>query len=135
EYGQEPHAFRIASRLVALRGRRPVSTTFDLVSIVKSVVSRYCHNSCRPVTRVFQALRIVVNDELGALQEGLSAISSHLAYVARFTVITFHSLEDRIVKYFFRRNSMKWINYLTWPAPRPNPHRIFRLLTPHPIKA
>ncbi|ALJ56526.1 Ribosomal RNA small subunit methyltransferase H [Candidatus Xiphinematobacter sp. Idaho Grape] len=135
EYGQEPHAFRIASRLVVLRSRRPVSTTFDLVSIVKSVVSRYCHNSYRPVTRVFQALRIAVNDELGALQEGLSAISSHLAYGARFTVITFHSLEDRIVKHFFLRNSMKWINYLAWPAPRPNPYRIFRLLTPHPIRA
>ncbi|QQY08841.1 MAG: 16S rRNA (cytosine(1402)-N(4))-methyltransferase RsmH [Candidatus Xiphinematobacter sp.] len=136
EYGQEPHAFRIASRLVALRTRRPISTTLDLVSIVKSVVSpRYRHDLRRPVTRVFQALRIAVNDELGALQEGLSAISSHLSYGARFTVITFHSLEDRIVKHFFRRGSMKWIHCLTWPAPRPNPQRIFRLLTPRPIKA
>jgi len=135
EYGQEPHALRIASRLVALRTRHSVSTTFDLVSIVKSVVSQCCHNPHRPVTRIFQALRIAVNDELGALQEGLSAISSYLSHGARFTVITFHSLEDRIVKHFFRRGSMKWVHYLTWPAPRPNPQRIFRLLTPHPIKA
>lgn len=133
EHGQEPRAFHIASHLISLRKRHPITSTFDLVAAITFVVSK--HNLRRPITRVFQALHIAVNDELGALQEGLQAISSYLSYGARFAVISFHSLEDRIVKHFFREKSMKWNNCLTWTAQRPNPHRIFQLLTPHPITA
>lgn len=133
KHGEEPHAFRIASRLLLLRNHHPIITTFDLVSAITSVFPR--HNLRRPITRVFQALRIAVNDELGALQEGLEAISSYLVHGARFAVITFHSLEDRIVKHFFLEKSVKWHNCLTWAAPRLNQNRIFRLLTTHPITA
>lgn len=133
EYGQEPRALHIASRIVALRTRRSIATTFDLVAIVESVVPR--HGPRQPATRTFQALRMAVNDELGALQDGLASISTRLARGARFAVITFHSLEDRMVKYFFREHSKEWIDRPEWPAPRLNPHRIFRLLTPHPVEA
>jgi len=133
EYGQEPRALHIASRIVALRVMHPIVTTFDLVAAVNSVVPR--HGPRQPATRVFQALRIAVNDELGALQDGLISISTRLARGARFAVITFHSLEDRIVKHFFREHSRDWIDRPEWPAPRPNPHRMFRLLTPHPVEA
>lgn len=133
EYGQEPRAIHIASRIMAVRTRHPIATTFDLAAIVESVVPK--HGPRHPATRVFQALRIAVNDELGALREGLIAISHRLARGARFAVITFHSLEDRMVKHFFRDHSRDWIDRPEWPAPRPNPQRIFRLLTPHPIEA
>ncbi|PWU10492.1 MAG: 16S rRNA (cytosine(1402)-N(4))-methyltransferase [Verrucomicrobia bacterium] len=133
EYGQEARALHIASRIVALRVRRPFLTTFDLVAVIESVVPK--HGPRQPATRVFQALRIAVNDELGALEDGLISISKRLARGARFAVITFHSLEDRMVKYFFRDHSREWIDRPEWPAPRPNPNRIFRLLTPHPVEA
>ncbi len=60
-------------------------------------------------------------------------ISQRLAHGARFAVITFHSLEDRIVKNYFRDKSTEWIDRPEWPEPRRNPERIFRLLTPRPI--
>lgn len=133
EYGQEPRALVVASRIVTARARRPIRTTFDLVAVVESVIPRY--GPRQPATRVFQALRMAVNDELGALRDGLKAISAHLATGARFAVITFHSLEDRIVKHFFREQSMEWIDRPEWPAPRPNPNRTLRILTPHPVEA
>ncbi len=133
EYGQEPRALHVASRIVALRTLHPIVTTFDLVAVVDSVIPR--HGPRQPATRIFQALRIAVNDELGALQDGLISISTRLARGARFAVITFHSLEDRMVKYFFREHSRDWIDRPEWPAPRPNPNHIFRLLTPHPVEA
>jgi len=133
EYGQEPRAMHIAARIAAMRQRRPLETTFDLAAAVTSAVSRT--GARHPATRIFQALRIAVNDELGALVRGLEAISGRLAHGARFGVISFHSLEDRIVKNFFRDRSNEWIDRPEWPEPRRNPDRIFRLLTPHPMDA
>lgn len=133
EYGEEPRAMHIAARLVAARETRPFATTFDLATAVTSVVART--GPRHPATRVFQALRIAVNDELDVLTRGLSTISSRLAHGARFAVITFHSLEDRIVKNFFRDRSTEWIDRPEWPEPRRNPDRIFRLLTPRPMDA
>lgn len=133
EYGEEPRAAHVASRLVALREKHSFETTFDLAAAVSSVVPRT--SGRHPATRVFQALRIAVNDELGAVERGLEAISSLLARGGRFAVITFHSLEDRIVKNFFRHRSTEWIDRPEWPEPRRNPDRIFRLLTPRPIDA
>lgn len=133
EYGEEPRAMAIAARLVAVRETRPFATTFDLAAAVTSVVART--GPRHPATRVFQALRIAVNDELGVLTRGLAAISSRLAHGARFAVITFHSLEDRIVKNFFRDRSTEWIDRPEWPEPRRNPDRMFRLLTPRPMDA
>jgi 16S rRNA (cytosine1402-N4)-methyltransferase len=133
EYGEEPRAMHIAARIVALREERPLLTTFDLAAAVTSIVPRT--EGRHPATRIFQALRIAVNDELGVLNRGLEAISSRLARGARFAVITFHSLEDRIVKTFFRERSAEWIDRPEWPEPRRNSARMFRLLTPRPIDA
>lgn len=133
EYGEEPKAARIASRLVAVRAKQPFITTFDLTAAVESVIHR--HGPKSPSTRVFQALRIAVNDELGSLQRGLDAISDRLAPGARFAVITFHSLEDRIVKHYFRERSNEWVDRPEWPEPRPNPLRRFELVLPRPISA
>lgn len=132
-YGEEPRAMHIAARLVAAREQRPLRTTFDLAAAVTSIVPRT--GPRHPATRVFQALRIAVNDELGALARGLDAISTRLARGARFAVISFHSLEDRIVKNYFRDRSTEWIDRPEWPEPRRNPARIFRLLTPRPMDA
>ena len=123
----------IAARITALREQRPIRTTFDLAAAVTSVVPRT--GARHPATRVFQALRIAVNDELGALARGLETIAFRLAHGARFAVISFHSLEDRIVKTFFRERSAEWIDRPEWPEPRHNPARIFRLLTPRPMDA
>ena len=133
EYGEEPRAMHIAARITALREQRPIRTTFDLAAAVTSVVPRT--GARHPATRVFQALRIAVNDELGALARGLETIAFRLAHGARFAVISFHSLEDRIVKTFFRDRSAEWIDRPEWPEPRHNPARIFRLLTPRPMDA
>lgn len=133
EYGEEPRAMHIASRLAVLREERVLRTTFDLAAAVTSVIPRT--GARHPATRVFQALRIAVNDELGVLERGLHAISKRLAHGARFAVISFHSLEDRIVKNFFRERSVEWIDRPEWPEPRRNPDRIFRLITPRPMDA
>lgn len=131
EYGEEPRAMHIAARLVAAREKRPILTTFDLTAAIASIIPRT--GPRHPATRIFQALRIAVNDELGVIREGLEVISQRLAHGARFAVITFHSLEDRIVKNYFRDKSTEWIDRPEWPEPRRNPERIFRLLTPRPI--
>jgi len=133
EFGEEPRAMQIAARIGALRAQHPFVTTFDLAAAVSSVAPRT--SARHPATRVFQALRIAVNDELGALKEALETIPACLAPGARFAVITFHSLEDRIVKHFFRDHSQEWVDRPEWPEPRRNPNRIFRLLTPHPMDA
>lgn len=133
EYGEEPQAAKIAGRIAQVRRHSPLRTTADLVACIESVVPRT--GPRHPATRVFQALRIAVNDELGCLSRGLDVISRRLAPGARFVVISFHSLEDRIVKRFFRERSAQWIDRPEWPAPRPNPDRMFRLLTPRPLEA
>jgi len=133
EFGEEPRAAQIAARIGALRARHPFRTTFDLAAAVSSVAPRT--GGKHPATRIFQALRIAVNDELGALREALDTIPPSLAPGGRLAVITFHSLEDRIVKHFFRERSQEWVDRPEWPEPRRNPDRIFRLLTPHPIDA
>ncbi len=131
EYGEEKSAWRIATHLVQLRAIRPLTTTGELADAVSQVVPRT--GKRHPATRVFQALRLAVNDELGSLERGLEAIGSRLARGARFGVITFHSLEDRIVKRAFKHRSSMWLDRPEWPEPRRNPDYIYRLLTPHPI--
>lgn len=133
EYGEESRAGRIAGTIVSLREERPFRTTRELAEAVERAKPR--RGPRHPATKVFQALRIAVNDELGALRRGLEVVSRRLAPGARFCVITFHSLEDRVVKRFFRNASTEWIDRPEWPEPRKNPDRIFRLLTPRPLDA
>jgi 16S rRNA (cytosine1402-N4)-methyltransferase len=101
EYGEEQASRKIARSIVALRNAgTPVRDTVDLANVVARVVPR--SGRIHPATRTFQALRIAVNDELGALRAGLAAAIDLTASGGRIAVISFHSLEDRIVKHTFR---------------------------------
>lgn len=97
EYGEEPHSRRIARGIVQ---SRPIHTTRQLAEVVQKH-SRGERGRIHPATRTFQALRIAVNDELGELARALHAAERLLAPGGRLVVVTFHSLEDRIVKQFF----------------------------------
>jgi 16S rRNA (cytosine1402-N4)-methyltransferase len=132
ELGEEPAARRIASQLVKARKTTPFQDTMQLAKAIEKIVWR--HGRRHPATQVFQALRMEVNDELGALAEGLAAMTSRLESGARFAVITFHSLEDRIVKNFFRDRSREWLDRPEWPEPRRNPDFTFRLITDKPVE-
>ncbi len=132
DLGEEPAAWRIASQLVKLRKITPFSDTMQLAKAIEKIVWRYGRR--HPATQVFQALRMEVNDELSALEEGLRVFSSRLETGARIAVITFHSLEDRIVKHFFRDHSREFIDRPEWPEARPNPDRTLRLITTKPVE-
>ncbi len=101
-YGEERFSRRIARRLVEVRQATPISTTTQLADIVRRAVPRKGYQRIDPATRTFQALRIWVNRELEGLDAFLTAATRLLRRGARFAVITFHSLEDRVVKHVFR---------------------------------
>ena len=103
-YGEEPKAARIARAIVEARKTAPVSTAEDLAALVATVVppNPRIPRRTHPATRVFQALRIAVNEELEALQAGLAAALDLLRPGGRLVVLSYHSLEDRIVKRFFQ---------------------------------
>ncbi len=102
-FGEEKYSRRIAKKIVEMREEHPFENTSDLISAVRAATpTAYHHGRINPATRTFQALRIAVNEELTALEEGLSKGFEVLEDGGRFAVITFHSLEDRIVKNFFR---------------------------------
>jgi 16S rRNA (cytosine1402-N4)-methyltransferase len=101
-FGEEKFAWRIAKGIVAARTLAPIETTHQLVEIIKkSTPFYYHHGRIHPATRTFQAIRIAVNDELGAIHDGLIAAWNLLTPGGRIAVISFHSLEDRIVKHYF----------------------------------
>jgi len=132
QFGEEPQAGRVARAIVTERERLPFTRTAQLAALIEKVLGR--RGRTHPATRVFQALRIAVNDELGALRRALAAVPSLLRTGARFVVITFHSLEDRAVKTVFRAGSVEWLDRPEWPAPRRNPDWYFRDLTRHPLE-
>lgn len=101
EYGEEPRAPAIAGAIVKARQRGPITRTGRLAEIIEQAVPKGPRR-IHPATRTFQALRIAVNDELGSLQQGLKGAISILRPGGRIAVISFHSLEDRIVKQVFR---------------------------------
>jgi 16S rRNA (cytosine1402-N4)-methyltransferase len=131
EYGEEPNARKIAQRLIRDRMVRPLASTFDLVRCIESVSPR--RGKTHPATRVFQALRIAVNRELEVIPRGLDALTNRLRAGGRLAVITFHSLEDRIVKQYFQRHSAPTIDRPEWIAPRRNPECIFQKITGKPV--
>ena len=132
DLGEEPAARRIASLLVKMRKDAPFTETLQLAKAIEKVVGR--HGRRHPATQVFQALRMEVNDELGALEQGLRVLTARLETGARIAVITFHSLEDRIVKNFFRDHGREWNDRPEWPAPRPNPDYDLRAVTDKPVE-
>lgn len=102
-FGEERYSRKIARAIVERRTIQSIETTNDLVEIIlKAVPASYRRGKIHPATRTFQAIRIAVNDELGALKDGITKGFEMLAPGGRMAVISFHSLEDRIVKDFFR---------------------------------
>lgn len=98
EYGEEKYASSIAKGIVAAREREPITTTLQLAEIVKANVPQKVRRDGHPARKTFQAIRIAVNDELNVLDKGLNDAFTLLGKGGRLAVITFHSLEDRIVK-------------------------------------
>lgn len=113
-YGEERHARRVAHAIVRARKNRPFSRTIHLADTIRAEVRRSL-DGIDPATRTFQALRIFVNDELGELERGLSGAERLLSEHGRLAVVSFHSLEDRIVKTFIRDRSGR--------SPNPSRHR------------
>lgn len=106
KYGEERKSRQIAAKIIAVRKISPIETTKQLAEIIYTVLHK-APNSVDPATRTFQALRIAVNNELEELENGLVAAAQRLLPGGRLAVVTFHSLEDRIVKTFFKDNTGK----------------------------
>ena len=132
ELGEEPAARRIASLIAKMRKTSPFRETLPLAHAIEKAVGR--HGRRHPATQVFQALRMEVNDELGALEDGLRVLTARLGPGARIAAIAFHSLEDRIVKNFFRDHSRQWLDRPEWPAPQRNPDYHLKLVTLKPVE-
>ncbi|MBR2067234.1 MAG: 16S rRNA (cytosine(1402)-N(4))-methyltransferase RsmH [Solobacterium sp.] len=106
EYGEERFAYPIAKAIEKARKDKVIETTYELVDVIKSALpSRILHKKGHPAKQCFQALRIEVNDELRSLEEGLDVAINLLNIGGRIAVISFHSLEDRIVKTQFKKYS------------------------------
>jgi 16S rRNA (cytosine1402-N4)-methyltransferase len=105
EYGEEPQAHRIARSIVDARNRKPIETTLELAEIVRRAVG--WRSRGHPARKTFQALRIYVNDELGALEDLLFSIPKVVRPGGRLVIISFHSLEDRLVKNFLRQGNFQ----------------------------
>ena len=104
-YGEERQSGRIATAILRRRQAQPFTRTLDLAEVVEKALGGRRGAPTHPATRTFQALRIAVNDELGELEAGLAAAEASLSPGGRLAVVTFHSLEDRIVKAFFTERS------------------------------
>ena len=137
DYGEEPHAAKIARAIVATRVSAPITTAEELAALVEqSVPKRYGPPSrIHPATRVFQALRIAVNDELTALSTALAAAIAALRVGGRIVVLTYHSLEDRIVKQAFAAAARDCICPPRVPVCTCANQATLRLITKHPITA
>ena len=134
DYGEERYAGRIASGIARARAQAPVRTTLELAEIIRrSVPAKYLTGEGHPAKRSFQAIRIEVNDELGELSRTLDTAIEILNGAGRLVVITFHSLEDRIVKNKFREAQ----NPCTCPPDFPvcvcGKKPLGRTVTPHPV--
>ncbi len=103
-YGEERAAHRIARAIAQARRRRPIQTTGELVDVVARVNGGRGGHRRHPATQTFQALRIALNDELESLERALESMTGRVRSGGRFVVMTFHSLEDRLVKRFFNRH-------------------------------
>jgi 16S rRNA (cytosine1402-N4)-methyltransferase len=126
EYGEESKARRIAGAIIKQRAIKPFETTLDLANCIERAIGR--HGRTHPATKTFQAIRMAVNEELESLAQALAAVPSVLKPGGRLLIITFHSLEDRMVKRFLKHRSTAFLDEAGWPEPRKNPDYQFRLL-------
>ena len=133
DYGEEPNARRIARAIVKARTAKPIRTTFQLADVVSAAAPK--RGKRHPATLVFQALRIAVNDELAALHDFLAAAPRWLKPGGRLAVISFHSLEDRIVKQTLQHLAAPFIDRPEWPEARKNPDCVLKLITRKPVQA
>lgn len=135
EYGEEHRARRIVRAIVAARREAPIKTTVELADLVERAVGGRRGQAIHPATKTFQALRIAVNRELDALQAGLAGALELLAPGGRLVVISFHSLEDRIVKNFFRTEARDCICPPQTPVCVCGHTARLRILTPKPVQS
>lgn len=134
KYGEEKYALKIAKAIVKARKKEAISTTLQLARLIEvSVPHRGSHYPIHPATRVFQALRIAVNDELTSLMSGLPAAISVMKPGGRIALISFHSLEDRIVKEFFRKMEKGCICPPDFPRCNCGRQSQLKILTKKPI--
>jgi 16S rRNA (cytosine1402-N4)-methyltransferase len=133
--GEERRSRAIARAIVARRRERPFARTKELVEVVERVLGRGKPGGRHPATRTFQALRIYVNDELGELAEGLAAAERILRPGGRLAVVTFHSLEDAIVKRFLklRAGRQEQASRHLPPGLPPERQQSFRFVNPKPV--
>lgn len=134
QYGEERSSRKIAKMICEERVSEPFTTTTQLAESIERCAPRY-GKKIHPATKVFQALRIEVNNELGSLRGLLDTAESFLAKGGRLCVISFHSLEDRMVKRFLKQTSAVEVDKKEWPAPRPNPEYFFKNISRKPVKA
>jgi 16S rRNA (cytosine1402-N4)-methyltransferase len=130
EYGEESQARRIVRAIIA---NRPIQTTGQLAALIEKAVGR--KGAIHPATKTFQALRIAVNDELENLKDVLPQALAALQPGGRMAIISFHSLEDRIVKHYFQAEAKDCICPPHQPVCTCNHHASLKIITRHPIEA
>jgi 16S rRNA (cytosine1402-N4)-methyltransferase len=135
EYGEEKKANAIAKAIEKARDRGPLTSTVQLAQIVSSVFPRYPPRRIHPATLTFQALRIAVNDELDALHDGLDHAVRLLRPGGRIAIISFHSLEDRIVKQAFVAHAKGCICPPRLPVCLCGKKPVLKILTKRPVMA
>lgn len=137
KYGEERLSKTISREIVAKRAKKPFKTTLELASLIEGIYGKYGLKSAKihPATRVFQALRIEVNDELGSLQKFLPQALDLLAPQGRLAVISFHSLEDRIVKDFFQKEAKGCICPSEYPVCKCEHEKRLKIITKKPVLA
>ena len=134
EYGEERYAHRIARKIIEQRELKTIETTLELVEIIKSAVpENYKHGRIHPATRSFQAIRIAVNRELESLQKFMPQAIEALKPGGRLAIISFHSLEDRIVKNIFRENARGCICPTDFPICQCGQKAKVKIITRKPI--
>ena len=137
KYGEEGSSRKIARAIINYKKKKRIERTLELVGIIKSVKKSSKNKFINPATKTFQAIRIYVNNELEELKSGLISAINILRKKGRLAVISFHSLEDRIVKNFFNKHSGKIYNksrYLPQPEPDNTIRKSLKIITKKVIK-
>ncbi len=132
-YGEVDHAASMARAIVRERARGPIRDTLSLARVVEGAARKKRRN-IHPATQVFQALRIAVNDELGAMEEALPKAVDCLRLYRRLCVISFHSLEDRMVKTFFRRCAQSCVCPRAFPVCRCDTRPVLKMIGRKPVR-